>query len=233
MRSRIAVLACAVLGALLAACSTTRETTNTKRSWTEQLLVSSSVDRALEKVSWPSLPERAVFVEVVSTASEADQAYLRSAAATQLALRGAAIVPERAQADLVVTVLSGAIGTQQSSTLVGIPETQSVVFPVPFPEVAFYKSSAQDAFAKAEVVVREAETGRVVFYERPKEGRASSTEHRLLLLSLERTDADDEARARDRAREIHEEHADVERERERLWWSADDEARSRRQPAAR
>lgn len=219
MRSRPAILALASLAALLGSCSATRETTNTQRSWTEQLLVSSSVDRALERISWPHLDGRAVFVESVSTASKGDEAYLRSVAATHLALRGAAIVPQREHADLVVTILSGAIGTQQTSTLIGVPASQSVVFPVPFPEIAVYKSSSQNAFAKAEVVVREAESGRIVFYERPKEGRASSTEHQLLLLSLERTDAEDELHAKDRARDADE--GDAEGDDANLWWSPD------------
>jgi hypothetical protein len=225
MRPRPPALVLAALGALFASCSATRQTTNTQRSWTEQLLVSSSVDRALDRVSWPSLAGRAVFVESVSTASKGDEAYLRSVTATHLALRGAAIVPHRDRADLVVTVLSGAIGTQESSTLIGIPETQSILFPVPFPEIAFYKSASQDAFAKAEIVVREAESGRIVFYERPKEGRASSTEHQVLLLNLNRTDAEDEQRSKDRSR-------DRERDDDRLWWRPEDSVRERPQAGA-
>lgn len=220
MRSRAFRLLIVSLATLLGACSATRETTNTQRSWTEQLLVSSSVDRALDRISWPHLDGRAVFVESVSTASKGDEAYLRSVAATHLALRGAAIVPKREEADLVVTILSGAIGTQQTSTLIGVPASQSVVFPVPFPEVAVYKASSQDAFAKAEVVVREAESGRIVFYEPPKEGRASSTEHQLLLLSLERTDAEDERHAKDRTGDRDE--GEAERDDASLWWSPDD-----------
>jgi hypothetical protein len=227
MRPRPPALVLAALGALFASCSATRQTTNTQRSWTEQLLVSSSVDRALDRVSWPSLAGRAVFVESVSTASKGDEAYLRSVTATHLALRGAAIVPHRDRADLVVTVLSGAIGTQESSTLIGIPETQSILFPMPFPEIAFYKSASQDAFAKAEIVVREAESGRIVFYERPKEGRASSTEHQVLLLNLNRTDAEDEQRSKDRSRD-----RERERDDDRLWWRPEDAVRERPQAGA-
>jgi hypothetical protein len=226
MSSRPVALVLAVLGTLLGACSATRQTTNTQRTWTEQLLVSSSVDRALDRVSWPSLADRAVFVESVSTAAKGDEAYLRSVAATHLALRGAAIVPQRDQAELVVTVLSGAIGTQETSTLIGVPETQSILFPVPFPEIAFYKSASQDAFAKAEVVVREAESGRIVFYERPKEGRASSTEHQVFLLNLNRTDAEDEQRSKDRSRSGD----PAERDDDRLWWRPDEAARAEAQP---
>ena len=228
MRSRSLALVLVAAGTLLGACSATRQTTNTQRSWTEQLLVSSSVDRALDRVSWPSLDGRAVFVESVSTASKGDEAYLRSVTATHLALRGAAIVPHRDQADLVVTVLSGAIGTQETSTLIGVPETQSILFPVPFPEIAFYKSSSQDAFAKAEVVVREAESGRIVFYERPKEGRASSTEHQVFLLNLNRTDAEDEQRSKDRSRAGD---PAAEQDDDRLWWRPADAARA--EPQAR
>lgn len=172
----------------VAGCSAERVINNTPRTAMQQLVVTESADRAVRRIQWPKLRGRRIFVETASPAAADDQAYLRKAVAAQLGYGGAMVVEDRAQAEFVATVFAGSLGTEQSSKFVGIPSMQSVLLPVPFPEIAIYKSLRQSGFAKVEVVITEPATGRVIYRDGPESAESYWTEFTVLLFGFYRTD---------------------------------------------
>lgn len=162
--------------------------TSSVRTAMQQLVVSEATDRALAKLRWPSLPGQRVFVEARGPAGPEDQLYLKSAAERELALRGAITVSKRGEADVVAIAIAGALGTELSSKFLGIPQMESVLLPVPVPEVGLYKSKRQEGFAKVEVIFLDPNDRRPLFHDGPRTGEAYWTEFSILLFGFYRTD---------------------------------------------
>ena len=170
------------------ACTTERIVTNSVRTAMQQLVVSEATDRALAKLRWPSFPGRRVFVDARAPTGPEEQLYLRSAAERELVLRGATVAPKRGHADLVAVVIAGALGTEQSTKFLGIPQMQSVLLPIPVPEVGLFKSKRQEGFARVETMFFEPHEKRALYHDGPRNGNAYWTEFSILLLGFYRTD---------------------------------------------
>lgn len=169
MPKRAAVL----LGALLAAgpstgCVYVRYQTQTPRSATEQLLVSRSIERAVEGLELPDVYGKLVSVELASIPGD-DAKYLLAELEARLARAGAQVVAVD-QAELRVVALVGVIGTAGRSTSWGIPS-----LPTPFgvtPELPFIKVVKQRGYTRVRVVARDS-GGAGVAESEPSLGRAS------------------------------------------------------------
>ena len=169
-------------------CSTTRRITNTPLTALQQLLGTEAVDHAVAKLTWPAIENQRVFVQTASPGAKKDQAYLRQAVAANLAERGATVVKDFSDADYVVTVLAGSIGTDQKDVFFGIPAIQSVILPFALPEIALYKAQEQEGFAKTEVVTTDAKHGGVVHRSGPTRGRTYARTRTVLFVGWYRTD---------------------------------------------
>jgi len=117
---------------LTVGCLYDRYTSNTQRSATEQLLVSTSVDRAVEAVELPEVSGRRVAVKVVGLGhideDYDDLQYLQTALEQRL-LRADGILAEKGDAaDLRMTVLVGAVGTVERHFTLGLPSYNVGVF---------------------------------------------------------------------------------------------------------
>src|SRR5687768_12152509 len=147
MRGKIVL---SVLGAiLLSGCVQTR-ITEPKRSAVEQLLLSTAADEALEKIDFSKFAGRKAFVDVTYFEAH-DEHYVISGIRDALSKAGALLVADAKEADMVVEARSGALSTDSSSSVVGMP---SLPLPVPMsgtlltPEIALYKSQKQLSTAK-------------------------------------------------------------------------------------
>jgi hypothetical protein len=143
----------------LAACNTAKMS-NTARTGREQLLVSSSIDRALDKVDFSNFRGQNVFVDDKQLDS-VDKGYLLGSVRHRMLNADATLVDAKDKADVVIEVRSGGVGTDSSDMFVGMPGL-AVPGPLPIalPEVRLVSRTSQTGVAKIGLAAYEAKTGR-------------------------------------------------------------------------
>lgn len=178
MRDKV-LLICA--GLLLSGCVQTR-ITEPKRSGVEQLLLSRAADEALEQIDFSLFKEKKTFVDVTYFEAH-DEHYVISAVRDSLSRAGALLVAEAKEAELIVEPRSGALSTDSSSSVVGMP---SLPVPVPMsgtfltPEVALYKSQKQLSTAKIALFAYEQDSKKHFVSLGPTAGKANHNYYTLL-----------------------------------------------------
>lgn len=155
--ARLAVLLLTAVA--FAGCTSTR-TSNTARTSTEQLLISNAVDLALAKVDFSPFTGRAVFLES-KYIDGVDKNYVVGSMRHQLLNSGAALVESREQAEVVVEIRSGAVGTTTSQSYVGTPEL-AIPGMITLPEVQLMTRTQQAGAAKLGIVAYDARTGQIL-----------------------------------------------------------------------
>lgn len=148
-------MACAVM----TGCSTTKQS-NTARTAREQLLISNAVDQALMKVDFKALEGSKVFLEEKYLECT-DKGYLVSSIRHRVMINGGHIVGKPEDADVVLELRSGGIGTDMADSYVGIPE---IVLPgmLTLPQVKFMNRTNQTAVAKVGLVAYDAKTQEIL-----------------------------------------------------------------------
>jgi hypothetical protein len=150
--------------ASLAGCGTTRMS-DSKRTATEQLLVSQAIDRAVMRVDVLPLAGRKVYLQTAFMDDVEDGKYLESALRHQLMASGCLLAKDRDSSDVVVEARAGAVGTDRSSVLLGVPATSITVKgnETSTPELVLAKRSEQRGVAKLSVYAYERESGQPVW----------------------------------------------------------------------
>lgn len=145
--------------AILGGCTSVR-TSNTARTGTEQLLISNAVDQALNKVEFTSFQGTTVYLDD-KFVDCVDKSYVVGAVRHRLLNEGISIAAKPEDADVVVELRSGGVGTDTSESFVGIP---SLTLPgmISLPEVRLLTRSNQTGTAKLGLVAYEAKTKRVL-----------------------------------------------------------------------
>jgi hypothetical protein len=135
---------------LPAGCMSYRES-NTVRTPEEQILLSKAADYSLAKAVPAGLPGRKVYIDV-SNLECPDKLYVTDAVRQILGEKGARVVERGNEAEVIVTVRAGMLATQSGTAMLGIPGFK---LPLPItsgaietPELAFFKRSIQEGFAK-------------------------------------------------------------------------------------
>jgi hypothetical protein len=160
----IAVLLCA----LAAGCGTTKWS-DSPRTATEQLLVSDSVDRAISEIDFSALADKSVYVDTRYIVTALDQNYVVSTLRQHMLASGCIIKDKAEDADYVVEVRSGALGTNRQDVLLGVPATNlptAGLLPIgsaAIPEIALMKRTNQQAVCKIAVFAYDRMTGRPVW----------------------------------------------------------------------
>ena len=156
--------ALAILLAMLVGCGTTRMS-DSKRTATEQLLVSQAIDRAVMRVDVRPLAGRKVFLETAFMDDVDDGKYLESALRHQLMASGCLLAKDRDSSEVVVEARAGAVGTDRSSVLLGIPATSVTLKgnETSTPELVLAKRSEQRGVAKLSVYAYERESGQPIW----------------------------------------------------------------------
>lgn len=123
---------------------------DTARTAREQMLISGAIDQSLAKCDFASFRGSRVFVED-KYLEGVDKGYLVGSVRHRLMLNGATIAPKAEDADVVIEMRSGGIGTDNADSYVGIPE---IVLPgmMTLPEVRFWQRTQQTALAKIGMV---------------------------------------------------------------------------------
>ncbi len=163
-RSPAAALACAALVAATVGCGTTRWS-DSKRTATEQLLISDAVERTVMQLDMRPLAGHTVFLDTTILDDVSDGKYLASAIKHQLLASGCRLAASEDSAELVVEARAGAIGTDRNDLLLGVPAT-SVSFMgngTEVPELALFKRTDQRGVAEVNLFAYERASGRAVW----------------------------------------------------------------------
>ncbi len=149
-------------------CGTMR-TTDTRRTATEQLLVSDAIDSVVETIDFRPLTGQTVYFDESRFSDIVDRNYLISSVRQHLLASGCILKESKIQADFIIEGRAGAVGTDRHNLLYGVPATnlpQMLSIPgVPtvIPEVPIAKRSTQRGIAKISLFAYHRETGRSVW----------------------------------------------------------------------
>lgn len=140
-----------VASVALSGCASTR-ITDTSRSGTEQLLVSNAIDGSLDKINFNSLAGASVFVDDRNLECT-DKKYLVGSVRQRVFQAGCRLAEKAEDADVVLELYSGAVGTDRSEGFVGLPAL-SIAGPVPIqlPEIKLFAQTSQYGTAKIGMV---------------------------------------------------------------------------------
>ena len=164
-----------------AGCGTTKWT-DTSRTATEQLLISDSMDRAVSRVDFRALAGKKVFVDDAPIKGMTDAAYLVSTLRQQILASGGVLKDPKDQADYILEVRAGVVGTDRHDVLFGVPATTiptivpAPALPTQIPEIPFVKKTDQRAVTKVAMFLYNRQTGRPVWQSgvTPEESRAKA-----------------------------------------------------------
>lgn len=157
----MAVCVVALLG-----CGTTKWS-DTGRTATEQLLISSAMDSVLDDFDFSPLSGRKVFIKDEGVAST-DKGYLLSLLRQQLAANGVFIQEKKDDAEYILEVSTGAVGTNRYDLMYGVPETSvpavlTLGTATSIPEIPFVKRTDQKAQIKLTMWAYHKETGAIIW----------------------------------------------------------------------
>jgi hypothetical protein len=174
--SALFALLLAVLG--LCACTTVRES-SPQRTATEQLLISTAVDRAVERMDLEIPSGTKVYVDAEQLEGS-DGKYAAAAIKERMLRSGANLADERGGADVIVQVRAGALSIDDRNTLVGIGSFDA---PVPFagqafriPEIALYREKERLGVAKIAAVGYRTADGKLVDFTEQQFGYSHENE---------------------------------------------------------
>lgn len=183
-RARAGVLSVVLSSALAGGCLYTRYQTDSARSATEQLLLTTSMDRAVARISLPEVAGLNVALELASLAPD-EAAYLGASIRERLRTLGARLEFE-GEPDLVLVGLVGAIGTASRDLAFGLP-----ALPLPTggasPAFPILRVLKQRGYTKLRVLARHS-SGELVPAGGPVFERASFEVYSFLFLALRRND---------------------------------------------
>ena len=156
----LGLLVTCLMALTLTGCGTTKWS-DTSRTATEQLLLTHAMDRAVGKMNFSSLFNKTVYIDHKPIEGATDRLYFISTVRQHLSASGAKVVENKDDADYVVELRAGTVGTDRNDLMVGVPS-----FTVPtlgtqdfltggsaIPEIAIYKKTDQRAVVKVAAFV--------------------------------------------------------------------------------
>jgi hypothetical protein len=158
----------ALLATVTIGCGTTRWS-DTSRTATEQMLISDAVDRAVSQIDFSSLAGRTVFLDNRYIIGEVDDRYLYSTLRQHIMASGAVLKEKLDESEFVVEIRTGALGTNRSDLLFGMPATNLPTggaitgIPSSIPEISLIKRTAQQGVCKVAVFAYQRESGQPIW----------------------------------------------------------------------
>ncbi len=151
--------------ALALGCGTTR-LSDSARTATEQLLISTAVDRAINQIDLEPMTGKSIFFDTQYLAGTTDEKYVTSSLIQHLLSYGCILKEKREDADYVLVARSGAVGTNRHDVMVGVPSvnlpsiTAITGVPSSIPEIPFAKTTEQTGVAKLALFAYNRQSGR-------------------------------------------------------------------------
>lgn len=178
MKAGMQHAACLLL-ALVSGCATMKES-DTARTGTEQMLISSAVDRSLDKVDFSAVRGAKVYIDE-KYLDCVDKNYVFVALHQRLLANGCTLLEKEDDADVVVQVGSGAVGTDRQELFFGIPEIPlPPPSPIAIPKLAFISRTRGNGTAKLIVLAYDAKTKRAVINSAPALARSDYKSWKVL-----------------------------------------------------
>src|SRR5262245_60891339 len=143
-------LAAACLTMALLGCTTIKRS-DTARTGLEQLLISSAVDRALNRIDWSPIRGAPVFVET-KYLDCVDKNYIIFSVHQRLLANGCTLVDKAEDSAVTVELGSGAVGTDRQESYLGIPEISMPSSQVAIPKLAIFTREKAHGTAKIAVL---------------------------------------------------------------------------------
>lgn len=138
-------------------CATTK-TSDTSRTGIEQLLISSATDQALDKISFEPIRGAKVFVET-KYLDCTDKNYIIMAVHQRLLKQGSTLVDKAEDAQVILEIGSGGVGTDRHEFFVGIPAIPlAPPSPVMIPKTEIFTRSKGMGTAKLIIVAYDAKS---------------------------------------------------------------------------
>lgn len=170
MRPVVGFITIALLALLAAGCGTTRSS-DSSRTATEQLLVSTAVDQAIDDIDLAWLAGKDVYFDAqyldVGQAplppSRDEANYVASELRQHLLAAGANLKDNREDATYVVEARAGAIGTDRHDLILGLPSGRVPIAGVETPEMAAAKATSQRGVAKIALFAYNRRTGQAAW----------------------------------------------------------------------
>lgn len=146
-------------------CGTTKFS-DTGRTATEQLLISSAMEDLADEYDYSRLAGLKLYVK--SANSTTDSEYLKSLIRLQLAANGALVKDTEEEADYIVEIAPGTVGTNRYDLMYGIPETTvpaigTLTSATSIPEFALIKRTDQKALVKLVMWAYNKTTGAIIW----------------------------------------------------------------------
>lgn len=165
-------------------CGTTKWS-DTSRTATEQLLLSYAIDNAVEQINFSVLADRKVYVSSDAISGTTDNKYISTAVRQHIATYGGLLCDTKEEAEFIVELRAGAVGTDRNDLLYGVPAftipsltigSNTTGMGATIPEIPFVKRTDQRAVCKIAVFAYHRETGAPVWCSgnRQSEGRAKA-----------------------------------------------------------
>ena len=179
-----------------AGCVNKQRMTEPIRTVGEQLLLSTSIDRALSELDLEAIGRLKGFKVYLSTVylQTLDQEYLIGSLRDLLLSSGVLVVDDIAQAEMIVEIRSGANSLDSAAVTAGIAEDQALPnpvtgAPVALPELAFFKKQNIVSLTKVALVAYHADSREHVFSSGTLLGGAYERHYQFLgLIRLRFTD---------------------------------------------
>lgn len=159
--SRARGLLIIALSTLLASGCTTIKKSDTSRTGLEQLLVSSAIDRSLNKIDWTPIRGAPVFVET-KYLDCVDKNYVIVGVHQRLLANGCTLVDKAEDSAVVLEIGSGAVGTDRQDTFLGIPEISLPASQISLPRMAIFSREKANGTAKLAIVAYDTKSKRPV-----------------------------------------------------------------------
>lgn len=164
-------------------CGTTKFS-DTARTATEQILISSAMEDAVDEFNFYPLSGRKVFMKTDGVSST-DKEYLLSILRQQLAANGVLLQETKEEADYILEVATGAVGTDRYELIYGTKETSvpsmlTMGVSTSIPEFALAKRTDQMAKVKLSMWAYNQKTGAIVWQSGQKNSNASVRDRWIL-----------------------------------------------------
>lgn len=160
-------------------CGTTKWS-DTSRTGTEQLLISNAIDRVVAKIDFSPMRSKKCFLDTTAIAQATDRDYLATTIRQHLAIAGAILSANESEADYIIEVRAGAVGTDRDDLLIGIPQTTMPVLSASqysgatIPEIPFIKRTKQRGIAKVALFAYNKTTGQPVWASGNNQGESTA-----------------------------------------------------------
>lgn len=190
MEKKFYAVILSVLTALFFSGCASTDITNPKRSATEQLLLSTSADRALATTDLTPFAGKKIFLDTTYFDSY-DSKYAEGEIRDAFSRAGALLVADAKSADVIVEPRSGGLSIDYMESLIGVPH---LAIPIPLtgtfemPEIAFYKTEKQFSYAKIALLAYASQSRAHIYSSGQLLGKAYNNYHKILFISWVFTD---------------------------------------------